>query len=176
MRCSFQSLLSWQLHFMVLCPLREQKQPFHPSKPGWMTSLAAPPDSWVFICPGFPLLSQLHCRSRGTRWPELGSIPLCDLGGVTLLPPVLCCVTLGWESQGWRRWSNGHCARGSRQRSPRVPPVPSRLPRLPTTRLCERKHRIPRPRPQEARANSWSAFNDPKPLYWLRRLLNLSQG
>lgn len=42
--------------------------------------------------------------------------------------------------------------------------------------LQEQNQQLQQFRPQEARANSWSAFNDPKPRYWLRRQLNLSQG
>lgn len=59
---------------------------------------------------------------------------------------------------------------------PLCPLIPLCLPAVPTTGLHDCNCHIPQPQPQEARANSWSAFNDPKPLYWLRRQLNLSQG
>lgn len=153
-RCSFQSLLSWQL-FHNLLSTAETKATFNPGKPAWATSLAAPPGLWVLICPGFPL----------RPWPW----------AILLLPPPLCCVTAGWDSQRCRQRHHGHHTQGSGHPPPPAPhvlgpPVP------PTPGLHRHSCCILQPQPQVPRTNSWSAFNDPKPLHWLRRQLNLSQG
>lgn len=113
MRCSFQSPLNWQLHFMV--SLQKQNQPFHLNNQEWMTSLEAPPDSW-FVLAHFPCV----CPPAGarTRCWSLGP-SLCVPLGESLCS--LSCLqrSAGWALQRWSSWNDRHMGVSA------VLPVPS---------------------------------------------------
>lgn len=122
------------------------------------------------------LFSLSYSAGAGGEGDQSLSPSLCMTLGESLCS-LLCCAAWQWggnhQGGGGEVMGTVHEGLGS---NPPVFPIPSCLPALPTTGLREHNRRIPQPQPQEARANSWWAFNDPKPLYWLRRQLNLSQG